>query len=202
MSSKTNPGHGRIRVIAGRWRRRVVRFSAAADLRPTPDAARERLFAWIEGRLPGAACLDLFAGSGALGFEAASRGAGRVVMVESGRRQLADLERNRDALGADTIEIVAGDALRYLRSGAGPFDIVFVDPPWRGDLAGRALASLAHDSVLAADGLVCLEHRRRAAPELGSHWRRIRDGRCGDDLVVLLERAPVDTSGPAPDPAG
>src|ERR1700682_6016251 len=110
-------GRNRVRIIAGRWRSRLVRFPPAANLRPTPDRVRETLFNWLGQRLDGLACLDLFAGSGALGFEAMSRGAARVVMVESDPEVAAALRESARVLEAEGVEIVASDALAYLRRG-------------------------------------------------------------------------------------
>src|SRR5512147_591697 len=105
---------GRVRIVGGRWRSRLLEVPERPGLRPTPDRVRETLFNWLGQRLDGCVCLDLFAGSGALGFEAASRGAARVVMVETDRAALAALRASRERLAASEVEIVAGDALEYL----------------------------------------------------------------------------------------
>src|SRR6478752_9276922 len=105
-------GRNRVRIIAGKWRSRIVKFPAAAELRPTPDRVRETLFNWLGQRLDGQRCLDLFAGSGALGFEAASRGAARVLMVERNSRAASQLRANQERLSARTIEIAEADGLR------------------------------------------------------------------------------------------
>src|SRR5215212_4125195 len=104
-----------VRIVGGEWRSRRIRFAPNPDLRPTPDRVRETLFNWLGQDLSGLACIDLFAGSGALGFEAASRGAKRVVMVERDRAAYAALERNKQMLGADQVELARGDALEFLR---------------------------------------------------------------------------------------
>jgi 16S rRNA (guanine966-N2)-methyltransferase len=133
----------RVRIIGGRWRSRVIRFPPAGQLRPTPDRVRETLFNWLGQRLDGLACLDLFAGSGALGFEALSRGAARVVMVESDRSVAAALRESAKLLEATGAEIVAGDAMAFLDRSADRFDVVFLDPPFASDLAVKALERLA-----------------------------------------------------------
>jgi 16S rRNA (guanine966-N2)-methyltransferase len=121
-----------LRIVGGRYRSRLLRVPERPGLRPTPDRVRETLFNWLGQDLSGLACLDLFAGSGALGFEAASRGAARVVLVEKDRVTLAELERSRDALDAPQVEVVRGDAHAFLKSGGGArFDVVFLDPPFR-----------------------------------------------------------------------
>src|ERR1700674_4905935 len=135
-------GRNCVRIIAGRWRSRLVRFPPAANLRPTPDRVRETLFNWLGQRLDGLACVDLFAGSGALGFEALSRGAARVVMVESDRRIALALRDSAHSLDAVEAEVVEGDALKYLERSSGSFDLAVVDPPYASDLAARAIEKL------------------------------------------------------------
>src|SRR3954467_6748871 len=132
----------RVRIIAGTWRSRVIRFPPAAQLRPTPDRVRETLFNWLGQRLDGLACLDLFAGSGALGFESASRGAARVVMVENDRAAFASLEDAQQAIGFAPVELVFGDAFDYLARGESAFDVVFLDPPFRQNALAATLERL------------------------------------------------------------
>src|SRR5882672_2237424 len=117
----------RVRIIGGKWRSRIVRFPPRPQIRPTPDRVRETLFNWLGQRLDGLACLDLFAGSGALGFEAASRGAARVVLVENDRAAFASLQKAKELLAADRIETVLEDALRFLATSKERFDVVFLD---------------------------------------------------------------------------
>ena len=112
ITQGTRPG--RVRIIGGTWRGRRIEVPSGTDLRPTPDRVRETLFNWLGQTLDGAICLDLYAGSGVLGFEAASRGAARVVLVERDRAALAMLHATRSALDAPQVEIVPSDALRYL----------------------------------------------------------------------------------------
>lgn len=155
------------------------------DLRPTPDRVRETLFNWLGQRLEGRACLDLFAGSGALGFEAASRGAARVVMVESDRDIFAALTKTRDAIGTPQVELVLGDAFEYLRRDEGPFDVVFLDPPFRQNALPALLARLP--PRLAAGARVYVE-----APEpllSADGWRELKRSRAGQVSYQLLEPA-------------
>jgi 16S rRNA (guanine966-N2)-methyltransferase len=133
----------RVRIIGGQHRRRLLVFPDSAGLRPTPDRVRETLFNWLGQDLPGWVCLDLFAGSGALGFEAASRGAGRVIMIERDRTALDALEKNRAMLGSTQVEILRTDALTWLANNRESFDLVFVDPPFDSGLAATVLAELA-----------------------------------------------------------
>jgi 16S rRNA (guanine966-N2)-methyltransferase len=182
---------GRVRIIGGEYRRRLIAVAARPELRPTPDRVRETLFNWLGQELRGLACLDLFAGSGALGFEAASRGAARVVLVENDRAALAQLERNRAALGARQAEIVAADAWRYLARAPERFDVVFLDPPFRQnawpDLAARLPACLAPQAR------VYLEAPQPAAT--AQPWRELRRGRAGEVSYQLLEWGADDPSG-------
>ena len=133
----------RVRIIGGHYRRRLLDFPGSTGLRPTPDRVRETLFNWLGQDLPGWTCLDLFAGSGALGFEAASRGAGRVVMIERERAAADALEKNRTVLGATQVDILRADALAWLANGRETFDLIFVDPPFDSGLAEPVLAQLA-----------------------------------------------------------
>ena len=126
MGARSN----QVRIIAGQWRGRKLSFPDAAGLRPTSDRVRETLFNWLAPILPGAHCLDLFAGSGALGFEAASRGAARVVMAERDPRVVRALQDSRQRLAADQVEVVSGEAKHYLAGSCGQFDVVFLDPPF------------------------------------------------------------------------
>jgi len=117
----------RVRIIGGAWRSRLVHFPPRPDLRPTPDRVRETLFNWLGQDLTAKACLDLFAGSGALGFEAASRGARRVVMVERDPVVYRALVASRAALDAAVVELQRADALEFLRADDAVYDVVFID---------------------------------------------------------------------------
>jgi 16S rRNA (guanine966-N2)-methyltransferase len=124
---KTN----QVRIIGGQWRSRIVRFPDAPSLRPTPDRLRETLFNWLGQALTGKVCLDLFAGSGALGFEAASRGALKVVMVEQDAGVYRALRETQTTLSAEQVEMHRGDAFVFLKTDARRYDVVFLDPPFR-----------------------------------------------------------------------
>ena len=152
-------------------------------LRPTPDRVRETLFNWLGQRLEGLACLDLFAGSGALGFEAASRGAARVVMVEQDSSALAVLNETRARLGARQVELVRGDAFEYLEGAGERFDVVFLDPPFRQNAAAAALERLAER--LAPGARVYVESERPLEP---AQWRELKRARAGQVSYQLLER--------------
>ena len=179
-------GRNRVRIIGGQWRSRIVTFPPTAALRPTPDRVRETLFNWLGQRLDGLACLDLFAGSGALGFEALSRGAARVVMVERDRavaRALRESARTLDARGLDVVE---GDALQYAAAPGEKFDVAFLDPPYASDLAMRALQALP--PRLQPGARVYVESALPLEP--GADWRVLREDRAGAVRYALFEIAP------------
>jgi 16S rRNA (guanine966-N2)-methyltransferase len=180
----------RVRIVGGRWRGRLLRFPDLAGLRPTPDRVRETLFNWLGQDLSGKACLDLFAGSGALGFEAASRGAKQVVMVERDPRAFAALEANAAALGG-AVELVRGDALEFLARDARRHDIVFLDPPYAMRERDALIARVA--KRLHADGLVYME--APAAPRPVAGWSVWRQARAGGVHYQLLRRQASDEGG-------
>jgi 16S rRNA (guanine966-N2)-methyltransferase len=184
---KPPPGRNRVRIIGGEWRSRLVRFPASTDLRPTPDRVRETLFNWLGQRLDGLHALDLFAGSGALGFEALSRGAARVVMVERDSRVVEGLRTTARELGAEAAQVVQGDAIAFLRRGVERYDVAFVDPPFASRLAVAALAELP--ARLKPGARVYVE---AAAPlVLAPPWRALREGEAGAVRYALFE---LDTS--------
>jgi 16S rRNA (guanine966-N2)-methyltransferase len=172
----------RVRIIGGHYRRRLLDFPGTEGLRPTPDRVRETLFNWLGQDLPGWVCLDLFAGSGALGFEAASRGAARVVMIERDARAFQALERNRATLGASQIDLLRVDALAWLANNRALFDLVFVDPPFESGLVAPVLADLA--CHLKPGGYAYVEQGAMvdAPPGLAIH----RSGRAGRSHFALL----------------
>ena len=180
-----------MRIIAGRWRSRLIDVPARPDLRPTPDRVRETLFNWLGQRLDGCACLDLYAGSGALGFEAASRGAARVVMLESDRAVLAALHRSRERLRAEQVEIVAGDAPDYLARAGERFDVVFLDPPFRQNALPALLAKLP--PRLQTGARVYLEAADAVEP--AAPWRELKRARAGQVSYQLLQWSADDPSG-------
>ena len=182
MTALRRPAN-RVRIIGGRWRSRLVKFPPTPSLRPTPDRVRETLFNWLGQSLHGLKCLDLFAGSGALGFEALSRGAARVVMVERDREAADALRANAKALQADGLDIVQGEALAFLAGDKERYDVVFMDPPYASDLAQRALERLA--PRLEAGARVYVETAAPLSP--GAAWRVLRDDRAGAVRYALFE---------------
>jgi len=184
-SSKGNRGAaaGSLRVIGGKYRSRVLRVPQRPGLRPTPDRVRETLFNWLGQDLSGLACLDLFSGSGALGFEAASRGATRVVLVEKDRAVVAELERSRAALGASQVAIVCVDAADYVKRERERFDVVFLDPPFRQNALPGILESLG--PRLEPGARVYVESE--APVEAGAPWAELKRARAGQVSYQLLQ---------------
>ena len=177
-----------VRIIGGRYRRRVLRFPDSEGLRPTPDRVRETLFNWLGQELDGWHCLDLFAGSGALGFEAASRGAARVVMIEPAPKVLAALQENAKMLqNPPEVEIRRGDALQYLASTKLKFDLVFVDPPYNKDWIDRLEPLLP--GVLNEDAAIYVEAEQEI--EALGEWHSVRHGKAGEVHFHLMRRAAV-----------
>ena len=184
----SNKGHrgttaGTLRVIGGKYRSRLIRVPLRPGLRPTPDRVRETLFNWLGQSLEGLACLDLFAGSGALGFEAASRGATRVVLVEKDRAAVAELERNRAALAAAQVSVISGDAAAFLESERGQFDVVFLDPPFRQNAVPAILEMLP--PRLNADARVYVESN--APVEVARPWSELKRAKAGQVSYQLLQ---------------
>jgi 16S rRNA (guanine966-N2)-methyltransferase len=175
---------GRIRIIGGEYRGRRIAVPERRDLRPTPDRVRETLFNWLGQTLEEQSCLDLFAGSGALGFEAASRGAARVVMVENDRAVFSSLKKTSELIGTKQVELVLADAFDYLERSGERFDVVFLDPPFRQNALAAVLAQLP--ARLAEGGRVYVEVPGPFEPP--SPWRELKRSRAGQVSYQLLEK--------------
>lgn len=182
-SLKARPSNT-VRIIGGEYRRRVLRFPDLPGLRPTPDRVRETLFNWLGQRLDGLVCLDAFAGSGALGFEAASRGAARVVMLEQAREAHASLLENARELALTSVDILRRDAHAYLSASSDTYDLIFLDPPFNGNLLSTILPLAA--TRLTPDGRIYAESPSPLAPE---GMTILRQGRAGLSHFCLLELA-------------
>lgn len=195
MAKRTSGRSNTLRIIGGQWRGRKLRFADGEGLRPTTDRVRETLFNWLQPLIHGARCLDLFAGSGALGLEALSRGASEVVFLDTNPRAIQGLKENLSLLQADNARVVADDALDYLRREPQPFDVVFVDPPFRRDLLQPALRLLAEGGWLTPGARVYLElEAEQGEPALPEGWellRRKSAGQVAYYLAEVKERAPV-----------
>ncbi len=190
--NRGNPERGQagmLRIIGGQWRGRKLRFRAARGLRPTPDRVRETLFNWLAPYIADAHCLDLFAGSGALGLEALSRGAGAVHFVDTNTASLARINEHLAALHCTRASTLAADALRLLGGESRPYDIVFLDPPFEQGLLEPAAQALEAGGWLAPDALVYLEAGiREAAPALPGNWQPHREKTMGDVRFSLFVR--------------
>ena len=188
-SSKGGKPHA-IRIIGGDWKRTPLPVLDLDGLRPTPDRVRETLFNWLGQRLDGERCLDLFAGRGVLGFEAASHSAARVLMVERNARAAAQLRANQERLAARMIEIAEADGLRLAASlPPGSFDVVFLDPPFGDDLLDKALALAA--PLVSEDGFLYVEAGAELEPsknEALTGWKMVRQGKAGAVHFHLLQR--------------
>ena len=178
---------GRLRIVAGKWRSRLLPVADEPGLRPTSERIRETLFNWLAPTIEGSRCLDLFAGSGALGLEALSRGAGEVVFVENSARTATVLEESVNMLEASGARIHKADAIRYLKSAPEPFDIVFLDPPFAADLLEDLCRLLSEGNWLAEGARVYLEQdRERPLPELPDGWTILNDKTAGQVRYALV----------------
>jgi 16S rRNA (guanine966-N2)-methyltransferase len=191
---------GHLRIIAGELRGRRIAVPPGEGVRPTADRVREALFSILGSAVHEARVLDAYAGSGALGFEALSRGAARATFLEADRRAVRTLQANAAALGAvDRSTVHHGRVIDILRRGAvaGPFDLVFADPPYEGAEAGPFLALAA--SVLAEGGVVVLERDTRAGAAAAGELERTRTARYGRCCLDFYTRSgPAATGGGAP----
>jgi len=208
-NTRTKPGKSvspkrvahQIRIIGGQWKRSLLTVVDAEGLRPTPDRVRETAFNWLNHLIDGdwqrKSCLDLFAGSGSLGFEAASRGAKQVMMVESHTPAFKQLEQVRDKLGATQIQLIRGDASRVTDSLVAQqqrFDMIFLDPPFHQDWLPRLLP--ACERLLTTGGVIYVEaehalpeaEAEQAVPHLLDGWQVIRADKAGSVYFHILQR--------------
>jgi 16S rRNA (guanine966-N2)-methyltransferase len=173
----------KVRIIGGTLRSRLISFPDAEGLRPTPDRVRETLFNWLGQTMYGRTCLDLFAGSGALGFEAASRGAERVVMVEMNRTVLRALQDNAKKLGCANVSIQGQDGLEFVTRDARKYDVIFLDPPFQSDYLPKLLEILPQR--LNENGVVYVESG--AAIDVPPPWKAVKSGKAGQVHYQLLQ---------------
>lgn len=187
---QTGPLRNELRIIGGRWRGRRLQFPPLPDIRPTLDRVRETLFNWLQFEIAGRRCLDLFAGSGALGLEALSRGAGKVVFVD---REPAIGRHLRDTLvrlqAQDDATVCLADAAKYLRSPPTPFDVVFLDPPFTQELLPGICRTLEEGGWLANPAFIYIEAPSRAGPPmLPQGWKLLKSKRAGEVGYHLARR--------------
>ena len=184
--NKSQPG--RLRIVAGNWRSRLLEIADVPGLRPTSARIRETLFNWLEPRIAGARCLDLFAGTGALGLEALSRGAAHCDLVEKSAQAAATLRLNIATLGADNAVVHETDALGFLgRADAGQFDIVFLDPPFAADMQPDLCRLLQEGSLLADSARVYVEEdRSKPGFDLPASWQVLKSKNAGNVRYSLV----------------
>lgn len=188
-----NGAPGRVRLIGGKWRGTRLDVPESPGLRPTADRVRETLFNWLMPMLPGARVLDLFAGSGALGLEALSRGAASAVLVERDRALATALTRTLARLeGGEAAQVVNADAMAWLATDGGdPFDLAFLDPPFAAEMWSTVMPRLT--ARLAPTALLYVESPADQAPELPADWHLHREGRTREVRYALYRRRPAAT---------
>ena len=184
------PAPGRVRIVGGSLRNSRIAVADAAGLRPTPERVRETLFNWLAPVIAGARCLDLYAGTGALGIEAISRGAAEVVFVERDRALADALRANLARLKVSNARVDQREALSWLRaehipSGRERYDVVFVDPPFSAHAWDEVLAAIEAGGRLAPQGFVYVESPHDVVPAVPASWTLHREGRAGDVRYAL-----------------
>jgi len=192
-NQEKNQRPGSVRIIGGQWRGRRLPVRNLPGLRPSGDRSRETLFNWLQTHIHGAVCVDLFAGSGALGLEAASRGAAEVILVEKLSLAARDLRESLKLLKADQVRVVEADALHWLQScTAQSIDIAFVDPPFGLHLETRVLELIQLADCVRTGGYVYVETAKYVpVPASGPGWETVRDKTLGDVRLLLLKKIPV-----------
>jgi 16S rRNA (guanine966-N2)-methyltransferase len=187
-----------LRIIGGSWRGRKLRVAALPALRPTPDRVRETLFNWLRERTHGARCLDLFAGTGALGLEALSRGASQVTFIEEQQGAVRELKSRLAEWQAQGATVERMDALDFLTGSARPFDIVFVDPPFASGLTARSCELLEERGWLAPQALIYVEGPARGeAPVVPHAWQALKAKRAGEVGYYLFAHSRAEGTRPA-----
>lgn len=189
MIVANNSKAGQLRIIGGSWRGRKIDFVTEPGVRPTPDRIRETLFNWLQTSIAGTRCLDLFSGSGALGFEALSRGASEVVMIEQSSAAIKQLRTNASLLKTDSAQVEQCNADNYLQRPAQPFDIIFLDPPFGTDTLEGYCTLLESSGWLAPHAQVYMERARGTpAPQLPAGWQLHREKQAGKVCYALAIR--------------
>lgn len=185
--------NGSCRIIGGKWRGRVIRFDSAEGLRPTTDRIRETVFNWLQPYINQSCCLDMYAGSGVLGFEALSRGAREVVFIEQNIKTAKNLKENIDMLDAKNATVFRLDALTWLQSSVtdkrhnNKFDLVFLDPPFHSDLLAKSCALLNSSGCLAEDAIIYAEHNIDSDIKVPENWVVLKEKKAGQVTYKLFE---------------
>lgn len=182
----------KLRIIAGKWRSRQLIFEDTPELRPTPARVKETLFNWIQHDITGSKCLDLFAGSGALGFEAASRGAKSVTMIESNAQACRLIKENTLKLSTEQIKIIRSDIFKFLAGDAMRYDLVFLDPPFHKGLAQQTCQWLEDKGWLAPTAQIYVEvESQLQLNDLPTHWQCLKSKKSGDVGYYLFARESI-----------
>jgi len=191
-------GSNQLRIIGGEWRGRKLRFPDVPNLRPTPDRVRETIFNWLAPMIHGARCLDLFAGSGALGLEALSRGAAFTTFVDSHKKATIALKSHLDLLNSngrsndhsnDRAEVIQMDSVKFLKAEAKKYDLVFLDPPYHLDFMQKVVPLLESNAWLSDKAMLYLEiEKRQSLPELPENWKQLKDKTAGEVNYYLFQR--------------
>ena len=184
--AKSKQAQNQVRINAGVWRSRLLKFPDAEGLRPTPERVRQTVFNWLGQDMTGKACLDLFAGTGAFGFEALSRNARSVVMVEYARAAFQSLMQNKALLKAEQATVVQQDALQFLQHSQSQFDVIFCDPPYQKGWLTQILPLLPQH--LSPEGLVYAEAEYAFLPT--EHWQIFKQSKAGNVYYHLLKYQP------------
>ncbi|MEA2118606.1 16S rRNA (guanine(966)-N(2))-methyltransferase RsmD [Halovibrio sp. HP20-50] len=179
---------GKLRIIGGEFRRRQLPVLNIPGLRPTPDRVRETLFNWLGQQLYGQQVLDLFAGTGALGIEAVSRGAAWVDFVERDPRASAQLTANLALLNITASGVHTNDAQAYLTRPAKAYSLAFLDPPFHQQLAAPCCAALESNGWLTAEAMIYLETETSLTPEVPANWQLQRETQAGESTARLYQR--------------
>ena len=197
MRKQSNKKTGELRLIAGQWRGRKLPILTSEGLRPTTDRVRETLFNWLQFDIQGAQIADLFAGSGSLGFEAASRGAQQVTLIEMDKAAARQLSQNVSRLSAPQINVVQQSALDWLEAESTQhtkLDIVFIDPPFNKSLVSPTLGALKRGEWLHSDSLVYVESERNLPPEIFNDFDILREKHHGQVSFRLLTPSTEETT--------
>ena len=181
----THKANNTVRISAGEWRSRLLKFPDVDGLRPTPDRVRQTVFNWLGQSLDGLSCLDLFAGTGVMGFEALSRGATQVVLIEKSRPAYQALVDNKTALKATNAQVINLDALHFLKQNQQVFDVIFVDPPYHQGLLDQVLPIIK--TALSEKGLIYVE--AEFALKDSADWQVFKAGKAGNVFYHLLKAA-------------
>lgn len=190
-TSRAHSGAGTIRIIGGTWRGRKISVPTLAGLRPTPDRVRETLFNWLAPHLSGARCLDLFGGSGALSFEALSRGAAHVTLIENSVDAIASIKKMGGILEIKNMDIVRADSISWLTNmPVTSVGLVFIDPPFHQNLVSPCCELLESRGWLESDALIYVEHERGGSIEVPASWHCHRNQQAGDVTYALYKRTP------------